>query len=279
MRPYIKVSLGVLACALATSVSAQDADDEYFDGLYVGGVISLDSRTGDSSAVTFDTDQDGEYGDVVRTAGGTNAFGPGFCDGAAYGPRAASGCARDDDDLGYGVRIGYDQRIGSSFVGGVLIEGTMSDMKDYVTAFSTTPASYTFTRELDYAVSARGRLGFSPGDGRGLFYVTGGVSYAKMDLGFTTTNGANSFDVTDDGEWVLGGQVGGGAELMLNRNFSIGLEYLYNTYDADEAFVAVGPGTAGPTNPFLLVSGGTNMRPADTQFDFHSLRATASFHF
>ena len=100
-----------------------------------------------------------------------------------------------------------------------------------------------------------------------------------MDLGFTTTNGANSFDVTDDGEWVFGAQVGGGAELMLNRNFSIGLEYLYNSYDADEAFVAVGPGTAGPTNPFLLVSGGTNMRPADTQFDFHSLRATASFHF
>lgn len=279
MRPHLKVSLGVLACTIATSVSAQDTDEEYFDGLYVGGAISLDSRTGDSGAVTFDTDQDGEYGDVVRTGGGTNAFGPGFCDGAAYGPGAAGGCARDDDDLGYGVRIGYDQRIGSSFVGGVLIEGTMSDMKDHVTAFSTTPASYTFTRELDYAVSARGRLGFSPGDGRGLFYVTGGVSYAKMDLGFTTTNGANSFDVTDDGEWVLGGQVGGGAELMLNRNLSIGLEYLYNSYDTDEAFVAVGPGSAGPTNPFLLVSGGTNMRPADTQFDFHSLRATASFHF
>lgn len=279
MRSYLKTSLCLLVGTLATSVSAQDTDEEYFDGLYVGGAISLDSPSSDPGTVTFDTDRDGEYGDVVRTAAGNNAFSPGFCDGAAYGPRAAGGCANDDDDLGYGVRIGYDQRIGSSFVGGVLIEGTRSEMKDYSTAFSTTPASYTFTRELDYAISARGRLGFSPGDGRGLFYVTGGVSYAKMDLGFTTTNGANSFTVTDDGEWVLGGQVGGGAELMLNRNFSIGIEYLYNSYDADEAFVAVGPGTAGPTNPFLLESGGTNMRTAESQFEFHSLRATASFHF
>ncbi|WP_435417069.1 outer membrane beta-barrel protein [Parerythrobacter aurantius] len=275
----MKTSVAALAIATSVSAAAQDSEGPYFDGFYVGGHISLDSPTSNNGDVTFDTNRDGEYGDVVRTTTGANAFGPGFCDGAAFTAVAADGCANDDDDLGYGIRLGYDTRIAPNFVGGILLEGTKSDMRDYTTAFSSTPANYVFTRELDYAISARGRLGFSPGDGRGLFYLTGGASYAKMDLGFSTSNGANSFTVSDDGEWVLGGQVGGGAELALNRNLSIGIEYLYNSYDAGDAFVEVGPGTAGPTNPFLLVSGGTNMRPAETDLNFHSLRATANFRF
>lgn len=279
MLRFTKVSLAALAIVSSTSAFAQDGEGPFFDGFYVGGTISLDSPDADDGTVEFDTDRDGTFGDTVRTTAAANAFSPGFCDGAAIDRSAAGGCTRDDDDLGYGVRLGYDQRIGSSFVGGILVEGNMSDMRDSTTAFSTTPANYVFTRELDYAVSARGRLGFSPGEGRGLFYVTGGVSYAKLDQSFSSSNTANSFTIVDDGDMVWGGQVGGGAELMLNNNISIGLEYLYNSYDAGDSYVEVGAGTAPATNPFLLVSGGTNMRPANNNFDFHSFKATVGFHF
>jgi hypothetical protein len=60
---------------------------------------------------------------------------------------------------------------------------------------------------------------------------------------------------------------------------SVGAEYLYNRYDDDKYFVAVGPGTAPATNPFLLNGGGMNMRPSRTNFDFHTVRATVNFHF
>ena len=64
-----------------------------------------------------------------------------------------------------------------------------------------------------------------------------------------------------------------------SRNFTLGLEYLYSRYDDDDTFVAVGPGTAAGTNPFLLNGGGTNLRPTDNRIDLHSFRVTAGFQF
>lgn len=259
---------------------AQDAD-RYFDGFYVGGAIGAeapeDSRT---DRFVFDTDQDGNFDNTVVTTTGADAFSPGFCTGSVPGNNRASGCGDDGLEVGYAARIGYDARIGDGpFVAGVLVEGAKPGVSDFTTAFSTTPASYTIESEIDYSVMARGRLGFSPGDGRGLFYVTGGVGYARVENNFTTTNGANSFTSIDDRDWQFGAQVGGGAELMLTRNVGLGVEYLYSTYDNDEYVVAVGPGTAGATNPFLLASGGTNLANAENDLDYHSLRGTLSFHF
>ena len=266
---------------LAAPAMAQDSTPEFFNGVYVAGGISLDGQTNDrGDTLTFDTDRDGSFNNNVRTTTGANAFNPGFCNGAAIGRAPAAGCVSDDDDLGYFGRIGIDQRInGGPFVAGVLIEGSTSDSFDSTSGFSSTPASYTTTRELDYAVSARGRFGYSPGDGRGLFYVTGGASYANIDHTFQTTNGANSFDVARNDKMVLGAQFGAGGELMVTNNIGFGVEYLYSRYNDDKSFVAVGPGSAGATNPFLLTSGGTNLRPSDTKFELQSLRAALSFHF
>ena len=269
------------AMVLATPAMAQDTTPEFFNGIYVAGGISLDAQSNDrGDTLTFDTDRDGSFNNTVRTVGGADAFSPGFCNGAARGPTVGEGCVSDADDIGYFGRVGYDTRInGGPFVAGLLVEGTTSDAIDYTTGFSTTPASYTTIRELDYAISVRGRFGYSPGDGRGLLYVTGGPAYAKIDHNFQTTNGANSFDVTKGDKMVLGAQFGVGGELMVTNNIGFGVEYLYSRYDDDKSFVAVGPGTAGPTNPFLLVSGGTNLRPSDTRFEVQSLRTSVSFHF
>jgi outer membrane immunogenic protein len=258
--------------------AAQDARDTHFDGPYVSGTIGMAAKSNRADTVVFDTNRDGTYGDTVTTTTGANAFAPGFCRGVAGGVTPAGGCGGDENRWEFAGRVGYDRRVGSNFVAGVLLEGSTANSRDFVTAFSSTPARYSFTRELDFAVSLRGRVGYTP-NGGALFYVTGGPSYAKIDHTFETTNTANAFNEVDNGKWVLGGQVGGGAEIMLTDNISLGMEYLFNRYRDNKYHVEVTQGTAPATNPFLLNGGGTNMRPSHTNFDFHSLRGTLSFQF
>lgn len=262
--------------AIATPAAAQDAE-EGFEGFYLGGSVGYASPQGrnDVAPVQFDTNRDGNYSENVNTSAGANAFAPGFCPGQSSGA-TFSDCNGDDNAIEYAGRIGYDIQAGN-VVFGALIEGSKSNAVDYASAYSSTPAGYHFARELDYAISARARLGFTP-DNKVLFYATGGGSYAKVDHSFSTTNTANSFTPTNNDDMVWGWQAGGGAEVKLANNFSIGMEYLYNRYDDNKYFVAVGPGTASATNPFLLNGGGTNMRQ-DPRFDFHSFRATLNLRF
>ncbi len=269
----------ILALSAATPALAQDDRDisQDFNGPYFGAAGGYSMQSNDrSDSVIFDTNRDGDFGGPVNTALGANAFSPGFCGGFSTSA-TPNGCARDSNGAEYWARAGYDRRMGN-FVVGAVIEGGKSEVRDSTTAFSTTPASYTFTREMEWSAAARLRAGYTPGGGA-LFYVTGGGAYAKMDHGFRTTNTANSF--TDNGEddaW--GWQAGGGAEIMVAQNVSIGMEYLYSRFDDHKWAIDVGPGTAPATNPFLLVnSSGTLMKPSDNRFDYHSVRGTVNFRF
>ena len=267
------------ASMIAVPAIAQDNRDpsQDFDGPYisVGGGASLQASDRGETLI-FDTDQDGTYGDPVNTVGDTDAFSPGFCNGAATGT-ANRGCRNDKDGPEFFGRLGYDKRMGN-FVLGAVIEGGHSVARDSVSGFSTTPASYTISREADYQANARLRAGYTPGGGA-LFYVTGGGAYARLDNKFTTTNAANSFD--DNGKtngW--GYTVGGGAEVMVTNNIGLGLEYLYTDVKDKDYVVNVGAGTADPaTNPFLLNGGGTDIRRSDPNFQTHSVRGTLSYRF
>ncbi|MFC3785808.1 outer membrane immunogenic protein [Sphingopyxis italica] len=272
--------LAVSAASLfAVPAIAQDNRDasQDFDGPYIsiGGGASLQGSDRGESLI-FDTDQDGTYGDQVTTVGDTDAFGPGFCNGAATGT-ANVGCRNDKDGPEFFGRLGYDKRMGN-FVLGAVIEGGHSVARDSVSGFSTTPASYTISREADYQANARLRAGYTPGGGA-LFYVTGGGAYARLDNKFTTTNAANSFD--DNGKTnAWGYTVGGGAEVMVTNNIGLGLEYLYTDVKDKDYVVNVGAGTADPaTNPFLLNGGGTDIRRSDPNFQTHSVRGTLSYRF
>lgn len=274
------------AIALAVPAAAQDTSEgqpsDYFNGFYVGGTFGLDATANDDDGgFNFDTNRDGTFDNTVRTTTGADAFSPGSCGGSALGRNSFDGCNDDNDDFGYSIRAGVDRRIGNDglFVAGLLAEATKSETRDSVSAFSTTPASYTISRGLDHSFAVRGRLGMSPGDGRGLFYVTGGLAYGKMEHDFATTNGANSFTQVNDDEYELGGQIGGGAELYITPNLSLAFEYLYQSFEDDSYYVDVGRGTAGATNPFLLNGGGTFLRPAETDYNLHSFRVGANFRF
>lgn len=275
----------VSAAALSAPAAAQDYDEgqpsDFFNGFYVGGTFALDATANDDAGgIVFDTNRDGTFGDTVRTTTGADAFSPGFCGGAALA-RTNTGCRDDEDSYGYAIRAGIDRRVGGGgmFVAGLLAEAAKSESVDYVTAFSTTPANYVIGRQLDHNFALRGRLGVSPGDGRGLFYVTGGAAYGRIDHSFSSSNTANSFTQVDGDDYRLGGQVGGGAELIFARNLSMTFEYLYSSFDDDDYYVAVGQGTAPATNPFLLNGGGTNLRPASTDLDLHSFRVGMNFRF
>ena len=267
----------IAAPAIAQDTGGDRDRSQDFNGPYIsiggGGTLQGSDR---GETLIFDTDRDGVYGDPVNTVGGTDAFAPGFCTGAATGT-ANLGCRNDKDGPEYFGRVGYDRRMGN-FVLGALIEGGRSDARDSVSGFSTTPAAYTLSREADYQASARLRAGYTPGGGA-LFYVTGGPAYARLDNKFATTNTANSFaDTGKTNGW--GYAAGGGAEIMVSNNIAIGLEYLYTDLKDKDYVVSVGQGTANPaTNPFLLNGGGTDIQRSDPHFRTHSVRGTLSFRF
>ena len=276
---YLTPAIGVTALMISSTAFAQE-DERYFNGPYISGSIGLESVDDSrSDSIVFDTDGDGTFNDTVNTVTDVDAFSPGFCAGTPVNV-GASGCRGNRQNEGYAVRVGVDQHLGDGpFVAGLLVEGARPGVEEFTSGFSTTPASYTFGREIDWAVTARARLGVAPGEGRGLFYVTGGAGFARIDHSFTTSNGANSFTPDNERDWKFGWQAGGGAEVMLTRNIGLGLEYLYSRYNDDDYTVAVGPGTAPATNPFLLDSGGTDMRLSNDKFDFHALRATVNLRF
>lgn len=277
MKTITSLMLATASLSLFVAPAFAQSEDEHWEGPYIGGSFGLGAQNNDrNEGVTFDTNLDGTYGDTVRTVAGADAFSPGFCGGAANGRTPIEGCRGDKDGLEYNIRAGYDIQQGN-IVYGFVLEGGKSKSRDSVTAYSTTPASYSFTRELDYSLGARARVGYAA---RGaLFYATGGAAYGKIDNSFTTSNTANSF--TDNGKsnsW--GYSAGGGAEVKVMKNFSLGLEYLYTNFVDDDYVVAVGRGTAAATNPFLLANtAGTNMRRDDSDFDMHNIRLTAALRF
>lgn len=199
---------------------------------------------------------------------------------------AAAGCTDDSDGVDFGGRIGYDWQAGR-VVFGVLVDVSKTDVVDSVTAFSTTPAFYSFTREVNHIAGLRGRIGV--GNGRMLVYGTGGGAWAKLDQRFTTSNIVNTFvpsngdsdDDDEDGlsEKMWGYQAGGGIDVRLGAGWSLMGEYLFTRLnDREESAIRV-QGPAPATNPFILVNaGGTDLQRTD-RFEFRVLRAGLNFRF
>ena len=152
----------------------------------------------------------------------------------------------------------------------------LKDDEFYVSDLNSTNGTFIDGTFGDTVNTAAGTNAFSPDFCNG---QTGGDSFAKIKHSFATTNTANAFTEVNDNKMKFGYQLGGGTEVMVTDKVSLGIEYLYNHYQDGEYFVNAGPGTAAATSPFLLTSGATNMRPAEDNLDFHSLRATVSFQF
>ncbi|WP_332049596.1 outer membrane protein [Phenylobacterium sp.] len=272
MKTILWTTVSLATLALAGAASAQE-----WSGPWIGAHAGyIDRSDTDDEGVTFDTNLDGTFGDTVRTAAGADAFSPGFCGGFPVGNAAAAGCRADDESGGeFGLRLGYDWQVGP-FVVGALAEVSRTQIEDSVTAFSTTPAAYTFTRELHALGAVRARGGYAFGGN--LLYATGGYARGDFKRRFYTTNTANTFPVSggDDPE---GWQAGLGFDRKLTPDVTLGVEWLYTKLD-DEGYVARAAGPVPATNPFVIVNGqGTDLRRTEDDFEFHSFRITTSYRF
>ncbi len=272
-------------CALATlSAPAFAQTDEAnasrsWTGVYIGGSggYTWNDRNGDET-VQFDTNRDGTFGDQVNTAAGANAFQPGFCDGAAVSNSAAGGCRNDKDGTAWNVHAGFDKQFGG-IVAGLVVEGGKAYVSDSASAFSSTPASYTMTRQLGWNGTGRARLGLAIGDST-LVYATGGGTYGKFKNSFATTNTFNTFTQTKTKENLWGWVAGGGIEQKVSDNFSIGVLYKYTRFQSSDYRVNAGQGTPPSlTNPFVITAAGSTDFARDSRFVTHGAQVTASFRF
>lgn len=276
------MTLRLLATAAAVALSAaggahaQTAD---WTGPYVGVSVGYADRSESrGETVAFDTNLDGQFGDTVRTAAGADAFAPGFCPGSNQTNAVGGGCRKDDkSDVELSVRGGYDYQIGAFVVGGV-VEYSQLQLRDSVTAFSSTPAAYAFSRKLNDLWAFRARGGYAFGDS--LVYATGGYAVGEMKHGFNTTNTVNAFPRRGGGS-AKGYQLGLGVEHRLTDNISLGAEWLRTSLDDDDFRVrASNNGTTAATNPFILTNAsGTDFRRTDNDFEFNSFKATLNYRF
>ena len=265
------------AVAFVTFAGAASAQD--WTGAYVGGFAGYVNTQGDKSErLNFDTNLDGAFNDTVRTGAGADAFSPGFCNGTPKGNNAGAGCSSDNNNNGeIGLRAGYDWQSGP-WVFGVVGDISKPGGEDAVTAFSSTPANYSYRRQIDYLAAARLRVGYAMD--RFLPYVTAGYANANVASTFASSNTANSFSPAKRDASADGFQVGAGVETRVMENVSVGLEYMYTNIDDDGHVVRVGPGTAPATNPFLLVNPqGTDLRRSNDRIELHAVRLTGAIRF
>ncbi len=270
----MKKILLAASAIVGLSASVSSAFAQEYQGLYAGIHAGYNFQSGnDSENILFDTNLDGAFNDTVTTAAGTNAFSPGFCGGRANTPTPAGGCKDDQDAAELGVRVGYDWQF-SNWVVGVVGEASWTNLTDSVSAFSTTPARYTMTRDLNWTAALRVRGGAVVQNA--LVYVTGGYVHGDIDTRFATSNGVNTF--TQSGGGGTGGyQLGGGVEWNLSSNWRIGAEYLYTDLcDDDYRVRASGPAPA--TNAFIRTNAnGTDFARGDDSFNYGSLRLTLTY--
>ena len=283
----MRFAAGLSAVLLASAVSpamAQSADEPIdWNGPYIGGSVGY-NWVGKSSneTIRFDSNRDGTFGDTVTTVAGADAFSPGYCGGAALSNAPGGGCRKDKGGLDWAGHVGYDRLINGNFLVGVVLEGGKTKLRDSVSAYSTTPASYTMSRSLDWNAAARLRIG-APITSHTLLYGTGGVAYGKVQNSFSTTNTFNTFTQTKAKEDAWGWTAGAGIEQRISQAFSVGVLYKYTAYDADGYRVNAGQGTpASTTNPFVrpgATAGSTDFARGGARLDTHSVMGTASFHF
>ena len=271
-------SVALLIVAGAAPAAAQSMGD--WSGAY-GGVFGGVSQTDgdDDETLVFDRDFDGDFDDTVILSGsGLNAFSPGSCGGQAAS-NFSSDCKDDDDGVEGGVRLGYDWQFGG-FVVGLVGEVAAVQAEDNVSSFSTTPASYTFSRELEQTAAIRARIGY--GMGPALGYITGGPAYGKIDNRFSTSNSANSFTEQSDEDNADGYQAGVGLEWRLAPSLTFVTEYMYTSLETGDYVVRAGNnGTTGATNPFILAPNtvGTDIARGSSEFNLHAVRIGMNVQF
>lgn len=225
-------------------------------GFYVGAFGGATFNVGTPGVLQLDQNLNGDFSEPLLPPLAA-AFGSNFL-------------GSNDGGVTAGIAAGYDMQMDRVVVGGV-IDIAYVDYADRQSGFSSTPASYTELRELNYLGTIRARAGYLLTDDL-LAYVHGGLAVGDARYTFVSTN--PNFTSSGGNDWAVGYQVGAGLETRVTENVSLGVEYAYtnlgtsdfNTRFTNAPFVAVNPA-------------GTDVRGSDRIFDFHTVKATLKYHF
>lgn len=189
----------------------------------------------------------------------------------------------------YGGQIGLNSQIVPKIVVGLEadLQG-ISNNNDAVTVRSATPnanfpgfpvtQTATLSSKLDFLGTIRARAGYliTPSF---LFYITGGLAYAKTEFSTSITQNVNSpllagpyAAAATDSLLHFGGTIGGGLEWLMFQNWSVKAEYLY-----------VGLGTSSVNFTLINPLAGLNFSSAtvvsSTRFSENLVRAGLNYHF
>jgi|ERR1017187_6579009 outer membrane immunogenic protein len=148
-------------------------------------------------------------------------------------------------------------QFGFNYQSGVLVYGLETDFAwrnrtdSFVAVLNSSNDTLTLTDEQNWVGTLRGRIGLSPATmNNWLFYVTGGLAYGRFEHSFTQfcNAGCNQIRTLSDSVTKAGWTVGGGIEIALDRNWSVGAEYLYMNFGND----ALSAPAAGPLPLFAF---------------------------
>jgi outer membrane immunogenic protein len=248
-----------LAADFAVNPMMPVVDDIYVNdwtGFYIGVFGGGAFNPSTPGVLQLDQDRDGNFSEPLVPPLSV-AFGSNFI-------------GSHDGGFTGGLAVGYDHQMGDFVIGGV-IDIAYVDYEDRQSGFSSTPASYTELRELNYLATFRGRAGYLVTDSV-LAYVHGGLAVGDAEYSFVSTNPNSTSSGGNDMD--AGFQVGAGIETMITENVAFGVEYAYtNLGDSDF-------NTTFTNAPFVVVNPtGTDVRGSDRIFDFHTVKATLSYKF
>jgi outer membrane immunogenic protein len=129
-----------------------------------------------------------------------------------------------------GIEAGFNWDF-KSLVAGIEGDVSLGDIQGKTTVsclpfcFGATPTSFSFSTDYESLATLRARVGASWN--RVLFFATGGLATAKVTDQLTPPNsGAGRASYSQSG-YLVGGTAGVGAEVALNRNWSLKGEYLF----------------------------------------------------
>ena len=136
-----------------------------------------------------------------------------------------------------GGQIGYNFQSGN-VVFGVEVDSAWASIGRTDTLIFP-GGSITSDTNIDYMGSARGRIGYAPGNV--LFYATGGAAWARNEITFTAvvppfTAGISSANTH------LGWTAGAGVEWAVMNNWTAKVEYLYADYGSQTYFSGIAGG-------------------------------------
>ena len=207
-----------------------------WSGWYVGANAGYSWGT---SAIDYAQDPGSTFGVPPFAAGGTLS--------SSVSPKSFIG----------GGQFGFNYQTGV-WVLGIETDIAWRNRTDSVSYVLNTLFSdnLTLSDEQKWAGTLRGRIGLtSAAMSNWLFYVTGGLAYGSLEHSVTQfcNIGCTQTRTFSDSVTKAGWTLGGGVEVALTRNWSLGAEYLYmdfgtSTLSAAGAFVppAPNPGTTFP---------------------------------